>query len=120
MRFMTDRCIGRGLGEWLRDHGHDVLEARTIGPDPGDRALLDLAVSENRILITSDKDFGEIIYLHRAPHSGLIRLPDVSTTQRIDLLEHVMNHYPQALEEGAIVTIRGSRVRISRKPQHES
>ena len=43
------------------------------------------AVSENRILITMDKDFGELIHLHGRPHTGLIRLPDVRIDQRIPL-----------------------------------
>ena len=42
-------------------------EARTLGPDPGDRTLLELANSEDRILVTIDTDFGELIYLHDVP-----------------------------------------------------
>ena len=70
MRFIVDRCAGRRLAEWLANNGHDVLDARTLGPDPGDMALLMLAESEDRILITIDKDFGELIYLHDIPHAG--------------------------------------------------
>ena len=77
MRFLVDRCAGRRLAEWLQVEGHDVLEARTLGADPGDRALLELAASENRVLITIDTDFGELVYLHDLPHTGLVRLPDV-------------------------------------------
>ena len=43
MRFLVDRCAGRRLADWLRNNGYDALEAQTIGPDPGDRALLELA-----------------------------------------------------------------------------
>ena len=50
--------------------GHDVLDSRTLGPDPGDMALLMLAESEDRILITIDEDFGELIYLRDNPHAG--------------------------------------------------
>ena len=116
MRFLTDRCAGRRLAEWLRNVGHDVLEARNLGPDPGDRALLELAETENRVLITIDKDFGEFIYLHRVSHAGLIRLPDVRMHQRIELVEEVIGNYIQTLEERATITIRGGRVRISRPP----
>ena len=62
-----DRCAGRRLAGWLQGEGHDVLEARTLGADPGDRALLELAASENRVLITIDTDFGELVYLHDPP-----------------------------------------------------
>ena len=43
MRFIVDRCAGRRLAEWLANNGHDVLDSRTLGPDPGDMALLMLA-----------------------------------------------------------------------------
>ena len=117
MRFITDRCAGRRLAEWLRDNGHDVVEAQTLGPDPGDRALLSLAESENRVMITIDKDFGELIYLDRIPHAGLIRLPDVRMPQRIALVETIINHHGQALEERAVITVRGDRIRLSYPPK---
>lgn len=116
MKFIIDRCAGSRLADWLRDNGHDVLDTRSFGQDPGDRALLELAESENRILITIDKDFGDLIYLHGVPHAGLIRLPDVRMSERIDLVEELIARYSQALEERAIVTIRGGRVRIARYP----
>ena len=116
MRFIIDRCAGRRLADWLRDNGHDVLDTRSLGRDPGDRALLELAESENRVLITVDKDFGELIYLHRVSHAGLIRLPDVRMPQRIEMVEEVIDQYRQMLEERAIVTIHGGRIRISRPP----
>ena len=116
MRFIVDRCAGRRLAGWLRNNGHDVVDIRTLGPDPGDRALLERAESENRILVTTDKDFGELIYLREVPHSGLIRLPDVRMVQRIALVEEVINFHSQALEERAIITVQGNRIRISRSP----
>lgn len=90
-----------------------MVEARTLGPDPGDRALLELAESTNRVLITIDTDFGELIYLHDVPHAGLIRLPDVPAEQRVALVSEVIERHRHALEERAVVTIRGRRIRIS-------
>ena len=113
MRFLVDRCAGRRLAEWLRTGGHDVIEARTLGPDPGDRALLELASSTNRVLITIDTDFGELIYVHDQPHARLIRLPDVPAERRIALTAEVLERHAHALEARAVVTIRGERVRIS-------
>jgi len=57
----------RRVAEWLRDNGHDVLEVRTLGRDPWDKALLEFALSQDRVLITPDTDFGELIYLHDIP-----------------------------------------------------
>jgi predicted nuclease of predicted toxin-antitoxin system len=44
MRFLVDRCANRKFAEWLKSRRHDVLESRTLGADPGDRELLELAV----------------------------------------------------------------------------
>ena len=85
------------------------MEARTLGPDPGDRALLELAASTGRVLVTIDTDFGELIYVHDQPHAGLIRLPDVPTEQRIALVAEVLQRHAHALEAKAVVTIRGER-----------
>ncbi len=116
MRFLVDRCAGRRLAEWLLNNGHDTLEAQTIGPDPGDQALLELAASENRAIITIDKDFGELIYLHRIPHAGLIRLPDVRMVRRIEIIAEIIDRYGPEVEEQAIITVQGRHVRVSRPP----
>lgn len=40
MRFLIDRCAGTFIAQWLRTEGHDVVDSRERGPDPGDRVLL--------------------------------------------------------------------------------
>ena len=116
MRFLIDRCAGRRLADWLRDQGHDVAESRERGPDPGDRVLLQWSASEQRILVTMDKDFGQFVFVDKALHSGLIRLPDVPVDRRIVLMERLLRDHAQALSDGAVLTVRGERIRISRMP----
>ena len=116
MRFLIDRCAGRRLADWLRDQRHDVVESRERGPDPGDRILLEWSASERRILVTMDKDFGQFIFVENAPHGGLVRLPDVSAARRIELMERLLRDHTQELADGAILTVRGERIRISRLP----
>ncbi|OGQ89586.1 MAG: hypothetical protein A2289_20375 [Deltaproteobacteria bacterium RIFOXYA12_FULL_58_15] len=115
MRFLVDRCAGRRLAQWLRDIGHDVVDAQEVGPDPGDQALLEQAAKDKRVLVTIDSDFGELIHLHDMPHSGLVRLPDVPASQRIGLMQQVLDKHETALEAGAIVTVGRGRLRISRR-----
>lgn len=116
MRFLVDRCAGRRLAEWLRAQGHDVAEARERGPDPGDRTLLHWAATEGRVLVTIDTDFGEFVFRENISHAGLVRLPDVPAGARIALMERVLS-LPIAGElPGAVVTVRGGRIRVSRAP----
>jgi len=114
VRFLVDRCAGHTLAEWLRAEGHDVLECAELGPDPGDHALLERAVVENRVLVTIDMDFGHLVFAQGMPSRGLIRLPDVPPVDRIELMKQVLLTHGEELQSGAIVTVRGARIRVSR------
>jgi predicted nuclease of predicted toxin-antitoxin system len=113
VKFLIDRCAGHRLAAYLRERGHDVVESRERGPDPGDRVLLGWAAAEGRVLVTMDKDFGEFLFVERAPHHGMVRLPDVSAAQRIELMEKVLSAHLQDLLGQAVITVRGGRIRIS-------
>jgi len=113
MKFIVDRCAGRTLADWLRSEGHDPVYAVSLGPDPGDLALLKRAVSEKRILVTIDTDFGRLVYKGGEVHCGIVRLPDVRRDRRIELMKIVIERYGSQLEKGAIITIRGDKIRVS-------
>jgi len=113
MRFLVDACAGHRLAAWLRDQGHDVVESRERGRDPGDRIVLTWAAEEKRILVTMDKDFGQMLFVQGVRHCGLIRLPDVPVHARIKLIEEVLARHGQDLAGKAIITVRGGRIRIS-------
>ena len=117
MRFLIDRCAGTLIAQWLRAQEHDVVESRERGPDPGDRILLEWAVQESRILITIDTDFGQLIFLERLPHSGLVRLPDVPSNERVSMIKELIERFQMELEAGAIITVRGGKIRISASPE---
>lgn len=113
MRFLVDHCAGRRLAEWLKEQGHDVLEARDFGPGTGDPLLLARAASERRVLVSLDKHFGQHVFLHEAEHAGLVRLPDVSVAERIRLMSQILASHGGDLAAGRIVTVKGSRIRVS-------
>jgi predicted nuclease of predicted toxin-antitoxin system len=117
MKFLIDRCAGKLLAEWLRKEGHDVVESRDLGPDPGDRVLLEWAAKHARILVTIDTDFGELIFVEKLPHAGLVRLPDVPSKERQQVIQDVLTRYKSYLEDAAIITVRGGRIRISKGPK---
>ncbi|HVR97350.1 MAG TPA: DUF5615 family PIN-like protein [Thermoanaerobaculia bacterium] len=75
MKFLVDRCAGRRVALWLREAGYDVAEV--VGPDPGDLELLRRAAEEERVVVTLDKHFLQLVFHHAHAHRGLIRLPDV-------------------------------------------
>jgi predicted nuclease of predicted toxin-antitoxin system len=113
LRFLVDRCAGRRLADWLRRQGHEVLEVRALGRDPGDEALLRLAADEERIVVTIDTDFGALVHVRAQPHAGLIRLPDVPAAARIRLMAQILADHPEEVLSRAVVTVKGSRIRIA-------
>jgi predicted nuclease of predicted toxin-antitoxin system len=115
VRFLVDRCAGRRLAAWLVNQGHDVTDSSVLGPDPGDRALLQQAVTESRIVVTIDTDFPKLVFLGGEAHAGMVRLPDVPAAHRIRLLESVLERHASDLQAGAMVTVKGGKVRISRR-----
>jgi predicted nuclease of predicted toxin-antitoxin system len=94
-----------------------VVESRERSPDPGDRKLLEWAAAERRVLVTMDKDFGELIFAGRASHCGLVRFPDLSAERRIALMERILADYSHELAAHSVITVRGGRVRISRSSE---
>jgi predicted nuclease of predicted toxin-antitoxin system len=74
MRLLLDACVWGGAADELRMNGHDVIWAGDWDIDPGDEEILARAHAEGRILITLDKDFGELAVVRRSPHCGILRI----------------------------------------------
>jgi predicted nuclease of predicted toxin-antitoxin system len=74
MRILLDTCVSSDVRDRLRSHGFDVVWSGEWPSDPGDDELLNIALRERRVLITLDKDFGELVVLKRKPHAGVVRL----------------------------------------------
>ena len=96
----------------LADLGHDVLSAREGLADASDESLLELARRESRVLITEDKDFGELIYLRGLPHAGIVRLVEMTPKERASAMGMLIERYPEALREGAMIVVTEKRVRV--------
>ena len=96
----------------LKEWGHDVIWSGSWDKDPGDAAILNTAHSERRILVTLDKDFGELAILKEMPHSGIIRLTGFRATQMAAATHHIVTTYAVELTAGAIVTVDPERIRI--------
>ena len=61
IQFITDVGVGKRVENFLQSLGYDVLCIRDINPQMTDFAILELAVSEERVVVTMDKDFGELV-----------------------------------------------------------
>jgi len=109
---LLDSCVWGGALPALTALGHDVVWSGSWDKDPGDAAILAAAHSGLRILVTLDKDFGELAILKGLPHSGIIRLTGFKAAQMANAIHHVLNTYEHELTAGAIVTVDPERIRI--------
>jgi predicted nuclease of predicted toxin-antitoxin system len=112
MKLLLDTCVWGGARNALQAAGHDVVWAGEWPDDPGDAEILSRAYNDGRILVTLDKDFGELAVAHGAPHCGILRLVNFSAKRQAAVCLHVINIYQTELQSGAIVTAEPGRVRI--------
>lgn len=81
MKILLDTCIWGGAIELLKAAGHDVIWAGAWDVDPGDDEILTRAHQEGRVLVSLDKDFGELAVVRGQPHAGIVRLVNWSALQ---------------------------------------
>ena len=74
MKFLADECCDLGLVEFLRKKGHQVDYIQESLQGLTDREVLKRAKKDERVLLTEDKDFGELVYRLRLPSHGIILL----------------------------------------------
>jgi len=64
MKFLIDESVEKPIVDWLRDQKYDVMYVAESSSGITDEEVIRFANSETRILITNDKDFGELIFRH--------------------------------------------------------
>jgi predicted nuclease of predicted toxin-antitoxin system len=94
MLFLADEDFPGIAVHWLREAGHDVLWARTNMPGEADSVLLAAAQKDSRVVLTCDKDFGELAFHWGLPAScGVVLFrftassPEVFLQRFKDLME---------------------------------
>jgi predicted nuclease of predicted toxin-antitoxin system len=115
MRFLLDVCVSsRSLEAFLKERGHDVLSAVAVDPRASDERLLALATEDERVLITEDKDFGELVFVHKLPHGPIVRLVELTVDRQVEGMAELLAEHSAALVGRAIITVTRGRIRIRR------
>ena len=73
MKFLLDVNASGSVAHWLLDHGHDVLQVTDVDPRMEDDKVLQWALHEACILITTDQDFEEMIWRENRQHKGVLQ-----------------------------------------------
>ncbi len=105
MRFMVDECTGPKVAKWLKKAGHEVFSVYDEARGIDDEAVINTANKDNYILITNDKDFGELTFKLKKPHKGivLLRLENERARNKIAVLEKLLELYSDKLQNNFVV-----------------
>ena len=99
MKFLLDVCAAsRSMQSVLIAQGHDVLSALESNPRATDEDLLVLAMEEQRIIITEDKDMGELVFVRRLPHPCIIRFVEMRIAEKVAAMRELIERHADALD----------------------
>ena len=113
IKFLVDESSGQKLFRFLLEKGFDTKFAGEIIPRAVDEVVLDLAQKEERILITNDKDFGELVFRFNKPSCGviLLRLKFDSARNRQEYLYMILSNFLDRLKDNFVIATEG-QIRI--------
>ncbi len=120
MRFLADECVDRQIVDRLRHDEYTVLYVAEMEPGISDHDVLNLANHEGAILLTADKDFGELVFRQDKVARGivLVRLAGLLPTIKADIVATTIeDHGGEFLRSFTVIT--AGSVRIRRKVFHD-
>lgn len=122
MHLLADENFPFDAVEALRHNGHDVVWVRTDAPGINDETVLAWAVAENRLLVTFDKDFGELAFHYGLPAtSGIIlfRLTPNPIKVLVSIIVRTINQDIEWVGHFSVVDNRRIRMRkLPHSPQN--
>lgn len=121
MNLVVDESVDRRIVDALRRDGHNVLYVSEFAPSIVDQEVLDLANRNDALLVTEDKDFGELVFRNGQIHTGvvLIRLGGLSAQAKArNILTIFANQGTELLN--AFSVISPGRVRVRQHPDFQS
>lgn len=118
MNLLADEGVDRAVVERLRLEGHDVVYVAELSPSVTDDEVLRQSNDRVALLVTADKDFGELVFRLGRVHAGvvLLRLAGLPVPIKADIVAEALRAHAAALS-GAFSVISPGLVRIRRAPE---
>jgi predicted nuclease of predicted toxin-antitoxin system len=115
VKFLLDVCSSsRSLEAFLLQRGDDVQSIVSVDPKASDEEVMNAALRDDRILITEDKDYGELVFVRRLPHGPIVRLVELAVDEQVQALREFLDQRGSELQGPVLVTISRTRVRVRR------
>ena len=116
IKFVIDVGVGKAVENYLKDSNYEIICIRDINPFMSDLGILEVAVENNAVIITMDKDFGELVFHSNKPHKGvlLLRLEDKNGKEKVLVVSKILTQYKNEITNNFCVYQNG-RLRIRYK-----
>jgi predicted nuclease of predicted toxin-antitoxin system len=113
VRLLFDECVEVGLTDHLRTCGHDVVLVQDIERGAEDQRVVSLAAELERVLVTEDKDFGELAVRQRRPLPGVVLLRIAPSRRQVKAarLAAVLAHRAGRIA-GSYTVVQEDKIRI--------
>lgn len=109
MNFLIDESVDAPIARRLRDDGHQVNCVWELEPGIDDKTVLDAANRDGAVLVTADKDFGELVFRLKRAHHGvlLIRLTGILAPQKAQIVSDAVRQHADDLRNAFTVVTPG-------------
>ncbi|MGH7741600.1 MAG: DUF5615 family PIN-like protein [Candidatus Eiseniibacteriota bacterium] len=120
MRVLLDNALSPMIVSALREHGHDVVHVRDLGLQAApDEVVLARALTESRILVSADTDFGTILALRSEAKPSFVLLRGAGSRRpdaQARAVQLALSLAALDLEKGAVVVVEADRIRVRPLP----
>ncbi len=105
LKFLVDVGVGKKVEEFLLEKKYDSKAVRSLDQSMPDQEIIRLAALEKRIVITMDKDFGELVYHSGMDHRGilLLRLEDATGSEKQQVIAKILAQYADNMKNNFCV-----------------
>ncbi len=113
LKFIVDVGVSNKVEKWLAAQGFDVINVRDIDPRLPDYEIIKIASNENRMVITMDKDFGELVYRANIANAGvlLLRLDSYSSDDKVNVIKELLELHQEKMV-GKFCVYKENKLRI--------
>lgn len=114
MNLLADEGIDKPIVDLLRSNGFDVIYILETNQGADDEFILEMANADERILLTQDKDFGELVFRLKSAHHGviLIRLEGYKASLKAEItLKMLVKHNRELIKSFTVIQPNAIRIR---------
>ncbi len=118
MDILADECVDRQIVIRLRDEGHEVIYIAELGPSASDDIVLEKANEKHALLLTADKDFGELVFRLGKINAGVLffRLAGLSQEDKAEMISSAIRDHSDEIRNAFTVVTPGIvRIRKERR-----